>query len=116
MPAYQAALPAFAELDAQVLGISADSPYCHIAWQRHEIDWLDYPLLSDYYPHGAVARAFGVLREDPIPLAGISERAIFVIDRGGTIVFSKVYGLSEVPPNEEIFRVLRGLKAQAAAS
>jgi len=114
MPAYQAALPRFAELDAQVLGISADSPYCHIAWQRHEIEWMDYPLLSDFYPHGAVSKAYGVRREDPIPLAGISERAIFVVDKSGKIVFAKVYDLSAVPPNEEIFEVLLRLKPQAA--
>ena len=113
MPAYQAALPRFAELDAQVLGISADSPYCHIAWQRHEINWMDYPLLSDFYPHGAVAEAFGVRREDPLPLAGISERAVFVVDKSGKIVFSEVYDLSTVPPNEEIFEVLQRMQVQA---
>jgi peroxiredoxin len=76
---------------------------------------MDYPLLSDFFPHGAVARAYGVLREDPVPLAGISERAVFVVDKSGKIAFSKVYELSEVPPNEEIFAVLRQMKAHTAA-
>jgi peroxiredoxin len=113
MPAYQADLPRFAELNAQVLGISPDSPYCHVGWQRHEIDWLDYPLLSDFYPHGEVAARYGVSRENPVPLPGISERAVFVVDRDGKIAFSKVYELSAVPPNEEIFEVLRRLNTQA---
>ncbi len=115
MPAYQADLPKFAELDAQVVGISPDSPYCHIAWQRHDIEWLDYPLLSDFYPHGAVASQYGVLREEPVPLAGISERAIFIVDKQGKIAFAKVYELSAVPHNDELFPVLRRLQSQAAA-
>jgi peroxiredoxin len=115
MPAYQADLPKFAELDAQVVGISPDSPYCHIAWQRHEIDWLDYPLLSDFYPHGAVAASFGVQRDNPVPLPGISERAIVVVDKDGKIAFSRVYELSAVPPNDDIFDALRRLKAKGAA-
>jgi alkyl hydroperoxide reductase subunit AhpC len=96
------------------VGISSDSPYCHIAWQRHEIDWLDYPLVSDFYPHGAVAESYGVRRENPVPLAGISERAVFVVDKSGLIVFSRVYELSEVPPNEDVFQALQRVNAQTA--
>jgi peroxiredoxin len=115
MPAYQADLPQFAALDAQVVGISPDSPYCHIAWQRHQIDWLDYPLLSDFWPHGEVAAKYGVRRENPVPLPGISERAVFVVDKQGTIAFARVYELSAQPPNEELFEVLRRLNSQSAA-
>ncbi len=115
MPAYQADLPQFAALDAQVVGISPDSPYCHIAWQRHEIDWLDYPLLSDFYPHGEVAARYGVRRENPVPLPGISERAVFVVDKEGRVAFSRVYELGAQPPNEDVFEALRRLKAQSAA-
>ncbi len=115
MPAYQADLAKFAALDAQVVGISPDSPYCHIAWQRHEIDWLDYPLLSDFWPHGEVASRYGVWRENPVPLPGISERAVFVVDKQGKIAFAQVYELSAQPPNEEVFEVLRRLQAQRAA-
>ncbi len=116
MPAYQADLPKFAALDAQVVGISPDSPYCHVAWQRHEIDWLDFPLASDFWPHGEVATRYGVRRENPVPLPGISDRAVFVIDKQGKIAFSKVYQLSEQPPNDEVFEVLQRLHAQRAAS
>jgi peroxiredoxin len=109
MPAYQADLAKFAALDAQVVGISMDSIFCHIAWQEKDIGKLDYPLLSDYYPHGAVAHKYDVFREGA-PLPGISQRAIFVVDKEGKIVFAKQYELGEQPPNEEVLDVLRKMK------
>ena len=110
MPAYQADLAKFAALDAQVVGISMDSAFSHIAWQEKEIGKLDYPLLSDFYPHGAVARLYDVFREGA-PLPGISHRAVYVVDKQSKIVFAKIYELGEQPPNEEVLEVLRGLKA-----
>ena len=114
MPAYQADLPKFAALDAQVVGISPDSPYCHVAWQRHEIDWLDYPLLSDFWPHGKVAAQYGVRRESSVPLPGISERAVFIVDKEGKIAFAEVYELSAQPPNEPLLEALRRLNSRSA--
>lgn len=108
MAAYKRDLPKFAEQNAQVVGISNDSIYSHISWQEKSIGWQDYALASDYWPHGAVAQKYGVLREgDPLP--GISDRAVFVIDKQGKIVFSKVYELGQEPDNEEYLAVLRGL-------
>jgi peroxiredoxin len=108
MPAYNADLEKFAAYDAQVLGMSVDSVYSHIAWQQKAIGMLHYPLGSDFYPHGGVAQAYGVLREgDPIP--GISNRSIFVIDKTGKIVFAQVYELGEQPDNEDVLEVLRKL-------
>jgi alkyl hydroperoxide reductase subunit AhpC len=95
--------------------MSMDSVFSHVAWQKFEVGMLNYPLGSDFYPHGEVARSFGVLRDgDPIP--GISERAVFVIDKEGTIQFSKVYELGEVPENEDVFEVLRELAKASAIS
>jgi alkyl hydroperoxide reductase subunit AhpC len=109
MPGYNASLERFAGYDAQVVGSSVDSIYSHIAWQKKEIGVLNFPLASDFYPHGAVAKKFGIFREgDPIP--GISERAIFIIGKDQKIAFSKVYPLDRVPEDEEIFEALRGLK------
>ena len=97
------------------MGISIDSVFSHVAWQKFEVGMLNYPLGSDFYPHGEVARSFGVLRDgDPIP--GISERAVFAIDKEGIIRFSKVYELGEVPENEDVFEVLRDLAKARAAS
>lgn len=108
MPAYNADLEKFAGFDAQVVGMSVDSIPSHIAWQKKDIGMLNYPLCSDFYPHGEVAKKFGVLRSgDPIP--GINERAVFVIDKQGTVVFSKVYPLDKQPDNEDCFEVLRKL-------
>jgi alkyl hydroperoxide reductase subunit AhpC len=108
MPAYNADLDKFAGFDAQVLGISVDSIPSHIAWQKKDIGMLNYPLASDFYPHGATAQKFGVLRQgDPIP--GINERAVFIIDKSGKVVFGKVYPLDQQPDNEEAFEVLRKL-------
>ena len=97
------------------MGISIDSVFSHVAWQKFEVGMLNYPLGSDFYPHGEVARSFGVLRDgDPIP--GISERAVFVIDKEGIVRFSKVYELGEVPENEDVFEVLRELAKARIAS
>jgi alkyl hydroperoxide reductase subunit AhpC len=116
MPAYQADRARFAELDAQVVGISPDSVYCHIGWQRHEIDWVDYPLASDFWPHGEVAEKYGVRRLNPVPLPGISERAIFVVDKQGKIAFALVYELSALPSNSDLFEVLQQLETSAQSS
>jgi peroxiredoxin len=107
MPAYNAALAKFADLDAQVVGISVDSIYSTMAWEKR-IGPINYPLASDYFPHGEVATKYGVFR-DYEPFAGVSERAVFVLDKLGKIVFSKVYELGQVPDTEEIFSVLRTL-------
>ena len=108
MPAYDADADKFAGFDTQVVGMSVDSIPSHIAWQEKSIGKLNYPLGSDFYPHGEVAKKFGVLREGP-PIPGINERAVFIIDKSGKIVFSKVYDLGEQPENEEAFEVLRNL-------
>ncbi len=108
MPGYNSELERFAGYDAQVVGISVDSIPSHIAWQKKEIGLMSFPLASDFYPHGEVARKFGILREgDPIP--GISDRAVFVVGKDGKLKFAKVYPISQVPDNEEVFAVLRTL-------
>src|SRR5437773_10529815 len=108
MPAYNADLEKFAGFDAQVVGMSVDSIPSHIAWQEKSIGILNYPLGSDFFPHGDVATKFGILRPgDPVP--GINERAVFVIDKTGKIVFAKVYDLGQQPDNEDCFEVLRKL-------
>lgn len=108
MPAYNADLDKFAGFDAQVVGISVDSIPSHIAWQLKSVGKMNYPLCSDFYPHGETARKYGILREgDPIP--GINERAVFIVDKQGKIAFAKVYDLGQQPDNEDCFDVLRKL-------
>ena len=75
MPSVEQHLGKFASAGAEVVGISIDSSYANKAW-ADSLGGLSYPLLSDFYPHGAVAAAYGILRAE-----GMSERAVFVIDR-----------------------------------
>ena len=90
--------------DAEVIGISVDSIMNTTAWER-EIGPFDYPLCSDFWPHGEVSRKYGVLR-DANPFAGASERAIFVVGKNGTIEFSKAYSLTEAPELDEVLTAL----------
>ena len=98
----------FEALNAQVLDISVDSIPSHIAWRRAEVGPVEVPLCSDFYPHAEVTKKFGILREGP-PLAGISERAAFVVDKTGKIAFAKVYPIDQLPKIEELLKALRGI-------
>src|SRR5262249_19805391 len=109
MPAYNADLEKFAGYDAQVVGISVDSIPSHIAWQQKAIGKMNYPLASDFFPHGDVAQKYGIFRTgEPIP--GMNERAVFIVDKQGSLAFAKVYDLGEQPDNEDCFEVLRKLQ------
>ena len=95
--------------------MSCDSVFSHVAWQKFEVGWLNFPLGSDFYPHGEVAGKYGVLRTgEPIP--GINERAVFIIDKEGIIRDVTILELGEVPDNEDAFEVLRRLQAKTANS
>jgi alkyl hydroperoxide reductase subunit AhpC len=115
MPAYDKERETFAGLDAQVVGIAADSVYSHIAWQQKEIGLLHYPLCSDFYPHAETAQKYGIVRMGP-PQPGISERTIVIVDKQGRVAFAKVYPLDQIPDIDEIFSALRGLSTEAKAA
>lgn len=104
---YQVERRRFVASNTEVVGISVDSIMNTTEWER-EIGPLDYPLCSDFWPHGEVSRAYGVFREHD-PYAGASKRAIFVVERSGKILLSKAYDLEELPPIAETLEVLRGL-------
>jgi alkyl hydroperoxide reductase subunit AhpC len=70
---------------------------------------MHFPMCSDFYPHAEVTQAFGIFREGP-PLPGISERAVFIVDKSGKIVFAKVYPLDRTPDNEELLATLKSLQ------
>ena len=103
MTDYQAELPAFHAADTAVLGVSVDAQPAKRAWAT-ELGTIDFDLLSDFHPHGEVARQFGVLRDD-----GISERAVFLVDKAGTIAFAKVYAIPEQPPVAELLSAVRSV-------
>jgi len=95
------------------VGISVDTVYSHMAWQKHEIGMMGYPLCSDFFPHGETAKAYGVFREGE-PLPGINERAIFIVDKKGVIRFAKVYPIGQQPDNEETFKALEEIQKSGA--
>jgi glutaredoxin len=101
MPSYEEALPAFEGYNTQVLGISVDHVPCLTAWAE-SLDGISYPLLSDFWPHGAVAQEYGVFR-DP---EGKSERALFLVDKEGIVRYADVHDIDELPDSTELFRVL----------
>ena len=75
-----------------VFGISIDAQPAKTAWAQ-TLGPLSFDLLSDFYPHGDVARRYGVFREND----GISERAIFVVNKSGRIAWTKTYAIPNSP-------------------
>ncbi len=96
-------------MQTQVLGLSVDSVPCLKAW-GDSLGGITYPLLSDFYPHGAVAKKYGVLRKE-----GYTERAIFVMDKQGIIRYVDVHDIDKQPDNDELMRVLCEMDPEAAA-
>jgi peroxiredoxin len=84
----------------RLFGISVDGIWCHAAFS--EARRLSVPLLSDFEPKGAVSRAYGVYRAED----GTSERALFVIDAGGTIRWSYLSAVGENPGADGLLEAL----------
>jgi peroxiredoxin (alkyl hydroperoxide reductase subunit C) len=82
-------LSEYANEHIQVLTISVDSPYSHKVWAERE--GYDFPLLADFWPHGAVAQAYGVFHDK----AGFANRGTFVIDKDGVVRFAEAQGPGE---------------------
>lgn len=99
----------FARTGAQLVGISVDGVWCHRAFAdaRH----LHFPLLADFEPKGAVARAYGVYRDGE----GMSERALFVLDRDGVIRWSYISPVGVNPGADGILAALDALDPTPAA-
>jgi peroxiredoxin len=77
-------LPEYANSSVQVLTVSVDSVYSHKVWAEQE--GFSFPLLADFWPHGAVAQAYGVFND----IAGIANRGTFVIDVDGIVRFGEM--------------------------
>jgi glutaredoxin len=86
-----------------------DSVPCLIAWAE-SLGGIHYPLLSDFYPHGAVAEKYGVLRDD-----GRSERALFLIDKAGIVRYVDIHDIDDQPDNDVVLAELRKIDPEAAA-
>ena len=103
IPQYREDLEKFAGTNTQILAISVDSVPSHKAWTQ-QMGGIPYPVLADFYPHGDVARKYGVLREE-----GFSERALFIIDKQGTVRFAQVHELKLQPDNDVVLNELKKL-------
>ena len=92
----------FDSLNTVAFGVSTDTVPSKKAWAE-SLGIKSTRLLSDFWPHGKVVRAYGLFRKDD----GISERANVIIDEKGTVAFIKVYLIGKLPDIDEILDVLR---------
>jgi peroxiredoxin len=106
---YQAIDYEFEAYGAAVLGISVDGVWCHRAFAEQR--GLSFPLLADFEPKGEVSRRYGAYRTDD----GVSERALFVIDHDGEIVWREIVAPEENPGADGILRALEGMTARQAS-
>jgi peroxiredoxin len=107
---YQELMPEFERLGAELLGISVDGTWSHLAFakDRH----LRFPLLADFEPKGDVSRAYGVYRAQD----GTSERALFVVDPEGVVSWSYVSPKDVNPGADGILRALEDLAVKGSTS
>ena len=92
-------------LNTIALGMSVDTIPSKKAWAK-SLSIENTPLLSDFWPHGEVAKRYGIFREKN----GFSERANIIIDENQKIVFFKVYEISQLPDMNEIIDFIKNLK------
>ena len=102
MPQIQSQKADFDSTDAIVVGISVDGMWALQAWAQQL--GIDFPLLSDFYPHGAVSEKYGVLHQ-----AGVAERAIIGIDKEGVVRYIDVSpAFTEIPDTGTCLAALKG--------
>lgn len=103
MQTYEREQPRLQALNARVIGISNDANPSKKAWAE-SLGGISFEMLSDFHPQGAVAKSYGVLREDGLP-----ERAVIVVDATGIVRWTRLYEMAEQPDIEDLVQVLRGL-------
>lgn len=104
---FNQALPDFRQANAEVLAVSVDSKFSHLAWIKSgALDKLDYPLLSDFSKQ--VARAYGVLNEE----SSAARRGLFIIDPSGVVQYQVVHSDKIGRSIEETLRVLQALQTE----
>jgi peroxiredoxin len=89
-------------LNVEILQISADPVPSLKAWAE-QLGGLPFPLLSDYWPHGAIGEAYGVFNDE----RGMDKRSAFLVDAKGTIRFAKVYEPGTIPESKDLLEQLR---------
>jgi peroxiredoxin len=106
---YQEVLPEFQRFGAELLGVSVDGVWSHLAFATDRN--LHFPLLADFEPKGEVARAYNVYRTED----GTSERALYVIDATGVVRWSYVSPVDVNPGADGILRALENLEKESTS-
>jgi peroxiredoxin len=101
---YQVQRPRVLASNAEILAITVDSIMNTTAWER-AIGPFDFPLCSDFWPHGEVSERYGALRKSCAG-AGSSDRVVLIVDRSGRVAFRKTYAQDQVAPVEEVLTLL----------
>ena len=101
-------LPEFQRYDAQVVGISVDSTWCHQAYATSRN--LEFPLLADFEPKGEVSRKYDAYHSPD----GVSERALFVLDAQGVIHWSYLSDMGKNPGADGVLAALEEMSQPAA--
>ena len=104
---YQQLLPEFQRFDAELVGISVDGVWCHLAFAKDRN--LHFPLLADFEPKGEVSRAYQAYRAED----GTSERALYVLDGDGVVQWSYISPVGVNPGADGILRALESLGQEA---
>jgi alkyl hydroperoxide reductase subunit AhpC len=92
----------FEGLNSQVLAISCDPVQSKQAWGK-ALGGISFPLVSDFWPHGQISKAYGVFSDE----FGRPDRSSFIIDTSGIIRWAKLYEPGTLPDNSEILEELR---------
>jgi peroxiredoxin len=106
-PGYNIVKDLFDKHNAILLGITVDNIPTLYAWTKqmaNQNEKLWFPVLSDFYPHGAVALKYGVLRSE-----GVTERAIFVINKKGIISYIDIHDINQRPLLEDLAKALEAV-------
>lgn len=103
-PGYNVVKGMFEENDAVILGISVDNIPTLYSWTEG-MGELWFPVLSDFWPHGRTAQQYGILRSD-----GMSERALFLVDKKGVIRYIDIHDINERPNLEVLIKELQKIR------
>ena len=93
----------FSNDDTVTLAISVDSTAVHAQWAKEQS--YTFPLLADFWPHGAVAKAYGVFDE----ASGLAVRGTFIVDKRGTVAYKVVNAIPDARDQDEYRKILASL-------
>jgi len=91
-------------LNCEILQLSVDPAPSLKGWAE-KLGGVPFPLLSDFWPHGAVGKAYGIFNEE----RGMDKRAAYVVDAKGVVRYAKVYPQGTIPESPELLAELRKL-------